>query len=141
MKIYLDICCYNRPFDDQSQMKIQLETIAKLHIQSAVRQNIYELVWSYMLDYENSNNPYEEKQNAIQVWKHIAEHYCKSSPSILQAGKNIEKLGIMSKDALHIACALHSKCNYFITTDLKLLKKKIDGIKLINPVDFVREVE
>jgi predicted nucleic acid-binding protein len=141
MKIYLDICCYNRPFDDQSQMKIQLETVAKLHIQSVVRQNVYELVWSYMLDYENSNNPYEEKQNAIQVWKNIARHYCKSSPSILQEGKNIEKLGIMSKDALHIACALHSKCNYFITTDLKLLKKKIDGIKLINPIDFVREVE
>ena len=25
MRIYLDNCCFNRPFDDQSQIKIKLE--------------------------------------------------------------------------------------------------------------------
>lgn len=33
MRIYLDNCSYNRPYDNQSQMKIYLETQAKLHIQ------------------------------------------------------------------------------------------------------------
>ncbi len=28
MRIYLDINIYNRPFDDQSQVRIRLETIA-----------------------------------------------------------------------------------------------------------------
>ncbi|MDR1997508.1 MAG: PIN domain-containing protein [Candidatus Margulisbacteria bacterium] len=141
MRIYLDNCCYNRPFDDQTQMKIRLETTAKLYIQNAVRKNIYELVWSYMSDYENQDNPYEEKRNAIQIWKTIARHYCPSSPDILKQGKIIEKLGIMPKDALHIACALQSACAYFITTDTGLLHKKIDRIVLASPVDFVREVE
>jgi hypothetical protein len=50
MRIYLDNCCYNRPFDDQNQKKIQLETIAKLYIQNAVRNGVYDLVWSFMND-------------------------------------------------------------------------------------------
>lgn len=53
MKIYLDNCCYNRPFDDQSQIRIHLETQAKLYIQSKIREGTYDLVWSYILDYEN----------------------------------------------------------------------------------------
>jgi len=46
-KIDLDNCCYNRPFDDQSQMKTRLETEAKLYIQSGIREKKYSLVWSY----------------------------------------------------------------------------------------------
>lgn len=37
MRVYLDNCCYNRPFDDQGQMRVRLETEAKLRIQSLMR--------------------------------------------------------------------------------------------------------
>ena len=75
MKIYLDMCTLNRPFDNQEQMKIRLETEAKLHLQAGIREKRYALVWSYMLDYENSENPYDEKRNAIALWKNIAQDY------------------------------------------------------------------
>jgi len=141
MKIYLDNCSYNRPFDDQSQMKIRLETEAKLYIQSGVRVGRYSLVWSYMLDFENNGNPYEEKQKAISPWKAIANEYCPSSHEILSAGTTYMGYGIKAKDALHLACAVESNCDYFITTDKKLLNKNIDGIRIINPIDFIRETE
>ena len=64
-KIYLDICCYNRSFDNQSQMKVRLETEAKLYIQQKVREKIYSLVWSYMLDSENNENPYKRKMPSL----------------------------------------------------------------------------
>jgi hypothetical protein len=32
MKIYLDVCCLNRPFDDQTQDRIRLETEAVMLI-------------------------------------------------------------------------------------------------------------
>ena len=67
MKIYLDNCCYNRPFDDQTQIKIHLETVAKLHIQNQIKRGFYNLVWSYILDYENKNNPYDDKKFQIGV--------------------------------------------------------------------------
>ena len=38
VRIYLDMCCYNRPYDDQSQLKISMETQAKLHIQTLIRE-------------------------------------------------------------------------------------------------------
>ena len=48
MKIYLDNCCFNRPFDDQSQLRILLEAEAKLRIQENIRSGTFELVWSYV---------------------------------------------------------------------------------------------
>lgn len=141
MKIYLDNCSYNRPFDDQSQMRIRLETEAKLYIQSGIIRGKYSLVWSYMLNFENDGNPYEEKRNAISPWKKIASEYCSSSSEILQTGTSYMGHGIQAKDALHIACAVKSGCDYFITTDKKLINKSIDGIRIINPIDFVRETE
>ncbi len=71
-RIYLDNCCFNRPFDDQSQIRIKLEAEAKLYIQEKIRQNALELVWSYILDLENQANPFEERKNAIQEWKELA---------------------------------------------------------------------
>ncbi len=65
MKIYLDNCCYNRPFDDQSQIKINLEAQAKLYIQAKIREGAYDLVWSYILDYENGK--IHMKKNALPL--------------------------------------------------------------------------
>lgn len=36
MRIYMDNCCFNRPFDGQIQVRIRLETEAKLRIQERV---------------------------------------------------------------------------------------------------------
>ena len=39
MRVYLDNCCYNRPYDDQDQMVIALETSAKLYVQELIKEN------------------------------------------------------------------------------------------------------
>jgi RNase P subunit RPR2 len=141
MKIYLDHCAYNRPFDDQNNIKNQLETSAKLHIQDQVRQGKYDLVWSYMSDFENDNNPNIENKKSIQLWENISKYKCKSSENILIRGSEIVKKNIRANDALHIACAIECQCEYFITTDAGLTNKDIEGIKIINPIDFVRKME
>jgi hypothetical protein len=69
MRIYLDNCCFNRPFDDQSQIRIRLEDESKLSIQQKVLEKKIELAWSYILDYENSVNPFIEKKMSIARWK------------------------------------------------------------------------
>ena len=50
MRVYLDNCCYNRPFDDQNQLKIAIESAAKLAIQAKMRSGELEYVWSDELD-------------------------------------------------------------------------------------------
>ena len=91
-----------------------------------------------MSDLENGNNPNLENKNSIQLWENIAKYKSKSSETILARGKQIEQNKIRPNDALHISCAIESQCEYFITTDEGLTKKKIDGIKIVNPIDFIR---
>ena len=114
MRIYLDHCTFNRPFDDQRSIKIQLETSAKLYIQDQIKKEKYDLVWSYMSDLENNNNPNIENKISIQIWENIAKFKCRSSENILEMGKNIIDYGLKPNDALHIACAIESQCEYFI---------------------------
>ena len=69
MKIYLDNCCFNRPFDDQSQIRIKLESEAKLKIQNEIQEGSLDLAWSYIVEAENEANPFEERKRAIKNWK------------------------------------------------------------------------
>ena len=46
MRVYLDNCCFNRPFDSQAQARVRLETEAKLRIQERVVAGEIELAWS-----------------------------------------------------------------------------------------------
>ena len=125
MRVYLDNCSYNRPYDDQSQMRIHLETQAKLHIQDIIRSGEIELVTSYVLDFENSNNRSIQKMMAIEKFmKEYATVYVsnKNEKDISNLAKAIMETGIKEKDAYHVACAVMAECDYFVTTDDRLLK-------------------
>ena len=68
MLIYLDICCFNRPFDDQSDLIVRLQTEAKLHVQEMIRLGELDLVWSAIMDIENTANPDVNRKVAIADW-------------------------------------------------------------------------
>lgn len=144
MRVYLDMCCYNRPYDDQSQIKVSLETQAKLHIQDLIQKKHLELVTSYMLRYECGQNPYEMRRRAIMqfVDTHTAAYVgLERKNEIVSMSTEIMRTGIKFKDACHVASAVYANCEYFISTDKRLLKYKTDRIKLVNPIDFVTETE
>lgn len=143
MRIYIDNCCFNRPFDDQSQVKIKLEAESKIYIQENILLNKIELVWSYIIDYENLANPFDERRNSIQIWKNHATVDIVENSQILKKAESLHKRGIKSKDALHIACAIFAKSDYFITTDDSVLKKlkDYDEINVLDPISFIRSAE
>jgi predicted nucleic acid-binding protein len=120
---------------------IQLETEAKLFVQQAILLNKFELVWSYILDYENTANPYFNRKHAIAKWRKVAKIDVDASDSVLKCGKEIMQKGIKKKDALHLACAIEAKCDYFLTTDKKLLRTTFDEIIVVNPIDFIKILE
>jgi predicted nucleic acid-binding protein len=141
MRIYLDNCCFNRPFDDQTQLKIHLETQAKLFIQQEIINGKYDLVWSYILEYENELNPFDIRKETIFDWKQIAIADIEETVEILIYAERLSDIGIKPKDALHISCAVNSDCNYFITTDKKLLNTLVHEIKIISPFQLINEME
>ena len=75
MRIYLDNCCFNRPFDNQSLIAIRLETEAKLDIQEKIKSGYLSLGWSYILDFENNANPFLDRRIEIQKWKKWADSF------------------------------------------------------------------
>jgi predicted nucleic acid-binding protein len=140
VRLYLDNCTFNRPFDDQNQLKIKLETEAKLFIQDKILNGKFELVWSYILEFENRQNRFYDKRNAIYSWKNIANIHCIENDYIINCAEKLNNINIRTKDALHIACAIYTNSDYLITTDKKLYSLKLDDIKIINPLSFINEI-
>ena len=70
--VYLDNCCFNRPFDDQLHPIVQMETRAKLLIQADIVLGKLKLIWSFMLSFENNDNPYRDRKEQIGRWEAIA---------------------------------------------------------------------
>ena len=144
MRVYLDNCCFNRPYDSQSQMRISLETQAKLYIQESIRNQEIELAASYMLRFENEQNPYEIRRQAITEYirnnMSVYIGYDKME-EVAREAKSIMETGIKPKDAIHVASAIIAGCDCFLTTDTRLLKYKTDKIAIENPIDFIRRME
>jgi hypothetical protein len=141
MKIYLDNCMFNRPFDEQTHIRIRLETEAKLAIQEEIRRGTYQLIWSYILDYENSKNPFQERKEQIIKWKKYAITDIEENTEIIKTALLLNSTGVQKMDSLHIACAVFAKADYFLTTDDKVIKKTntLTGIKITDPIDFIKK--
>lgn len=143
MRIYLDICCFNRPFDEQAQLLVRLQTEAKLHVQAMIREGLLELVWSAMMDLENAANPDIERRSAVAGWAGLAGVDVIPDERIEALAETFVKLGVKAMDALHVACATEAHAEYFLTTDKALLRKfaSAQHIKVVDPIDFVRNMD
>lgn len=60
---------------------------------------------------------------------------------IAKMAEPIMRTGVKEKDAFHVACAMYAKCDYFITTDDRLLKFHTEQISLVTPGEFIRRME
>jgi hypothetical protein len=139
----MDNCCFNRPFDDQTQIRVRLETEAKLEVQRRIKVGELKLAWSYILDYENSANPFEVRREAIAGWKGVASIDVAETPDLLQFAEQITRLSVPAKDAIHIASAIVAGCTFFLTTDDRIISKMkgYAGISVMNPAQFVTEAQ
>ena len=136
-KIYLDICCFNRPYDDQTQPKVAVETLAKLHIQELILNCELNIAWSYILKFENSRNIFEAKRAAIAKWEQLSVCFVAESNALVALARQIAESGIKPADSLHIACAITAQCDFLVTVDNRILKYQDNRIVICNPVDFI----
>ncbi len=142
MKVYLDNCCYNRPYDDQEMLMINLETQAKLEIQELIKNKKIQLAASFILWYELGQNPYEMRKKGITEF--LRENTTEflntdSGGDIKKRAEQIIETGVKMKDAYHIACAEKMGCDYLITTDKRMLRYTTDTIRIVNPINFLQE--
>lgn len=142
MKIYLDVCCLNRPFDDQSQERIRLESEAVITILG--RGKTLTLLTSEILDLEVSKIPDEDRRHKVTLLSSISKMNIVIDDEIIGRAKELSKMGFKSFDAFHIACAESGQADILLTTDDDLLKKatshrKLLKVKIKNPVKWLME--
>lgn len=142
MRVYLDTSVFNRPFDDQSQVKIFLETQAFLLILTMIETQQIELVSSSILEYENSRNSQPDRAAAVNLWLNLSQHYQELTPAIRLRAKALEETGIKPVDALHVARAESSGSDYFLTCDKRLINRCQDlALNVMNPTSFITEID
>lgn len=139
MRVYLDNCCYNRPFDDQGQLRVRLETEAKLEIQDQMRTGILEYAWSDILSSECLRGPSADRIFTMFPWEERATVNVEITDDIIVDAERLMRLGLKSADALHIACAVAADCDWFFTVDKGILKKisKVGEMRVANPVEYL----
>lgn len=151
MILYMDMNVYYRVFDDQSQPRINNETKSIEIILKVIERWNYKLCWSYILERENMANPSQDMRKEVKtIADMLCNVYIKWEKEIdIIARTIIKNSNAKPLDALHLACAVYGKCDYFITCDDKFIKtiknnkekfKNIIGsVKIINPLDFIQK--
>ncbi|MEC4811812.1 MAG: PIN domain-containing protein [Scytonema sp. PMC 1069.18] len=143
-KIYLDVCCLNRPFDDQTQSRIRLEAEAVLEIISRCRTGEWELLSSTALESEIARTPDLSRREQVQEALAIAQRKILVNSEISKRAINLTNYNIKNFDALHIACA-EGNADVFLTTDNRLLSKALSyrnnlNVVVANPMVWWTEV-
>lgn len=95
------------------------------------------------MDFECSQNPYEEHRIAIMQWRRWACEIVMADTQVVQLAHEFVQGGIDEFDALHAASSVLGRSDAFITTDDRLLKKlqKIGGIVAMLPQDALAFLE
>lgn len=145
MKIYLDVCCLNRPFDEPASDRIRLEAEAVLSILNRGESGKLILLGSELIDFEISKIPDQERKQKVVILSSILQSNILVNEDIEKRASELGNLGFKPFDALHIAYAEDGKADFLLTTDDELLYKALQNIKrlkvkIANPVEFVMEV-
>lgn len=144
MIIYLDNCCYNRPFDDQTQERIHLESEAILTILQRRQAGMFKIVGSNILELEMERmHDVTKKQKVKELYK-VADLHINYTENIKKRSKEIMELSkIRTFDSLHIAAAEEAKADVMLTTDDKLerMAERLElKVRVMNPLKFAWEV-
>lgn len=144
-RVYFDACCLNRPFDDQSQARIRLETEATEQLLRAVEEGRLLWVASDALLYETRKCPEAERRTAVLTLCARATEHVASDEVTMQRAMALRSHGLRDLDALHLACAERGGAEVLVTTDDAFLSAArrptpASSTRVVNPVVYALEV-
>ena len=144
-KIYMDVCCLNRPFDDWNQPRIRLEAETVLEIVARCQANQWQLVSSAALELEIAKTPDLLRRERVMTALRIAKTQLTVTVTMLERAQELVALGFRSFDALHLSCAESANVDIFLTTDDRLLRKALANqaslnVTVANPVQWLMEI-
>jgi predicted nucleic acid-binding protein len=123
MRIYMDVCCLSRPFDDQTQERIYLESQALFLIFGKCQFEVWELIGSRAIELEISNDPDLERLRRIKQALSLVKTTVQINSTVTQRATEIITFGFKPYDALHLASAEVARADIFLTTDDRILRR------------------
>ena len=145
-RIYLDVCCFNRPFDDQRTDRVRMEAEAVKGVLLRIRSGSWRGIGSSVIDLEIRRMP--DVRRLVEIMLMTTEMQEKVEPDETDHARAAALLrsGFKALDALHLACAEKANADVFLTTDDALLKvaarSERHGLKVrvVNPLQWFEEV-
>jgi predicted nucleic acid-binding protein len=125
MKVYLDVCCLNRPFDDLMQDRIRLEAEAVILILGHFEAADWQWLGSEAVDVEVAQTPDEERKKRDRLIIEGVDTKVQIEAEQAARAQELVKLGFHAVDALHLACAERGGADIFLTTDDRLLRRAV----------------
>jgi predicted nucleic acid-binding protein len=146
VKIYLNVSCLNRPFDDQEQTRIRLEAAAVGMILERIDEGQWIHVSSEMVRIENDANPDAKRRGRVQLLLPEEANVGMLTPSTFARAQALQKLGFKPADALHVAAAEEARVDILLTCDDRLLRTAQRHanrlqVPVRNPLTWLDEVE
>ena len=143
MRLYIDLGCYNRPFDDQTQERIRLETEAVLSVLTRVVEGKETLLWSWVMSFENDKHPRPDRRDEIAVWQAQAERTVELSGGLQERAREFEQQGIPALDAVHLAAAEIGGADVVLICDDVMVRRAARlglSLRVLNPMAYSKEV-
>ena len=145
MKIYFDMCSLQRPLDDQSALRVQLETQAVLGLLAHCESGKAEMVASDALVFESDANTDPVRGDFAEQAIAKAAFFIQTSAAIKANAQSFVEAGIKPLDALHLASAIAAKADFLCTCDDRFLKRArtVDTkpTKVVSPFELVSEIQ
>jgi predicted nucleic acid-binding protein len=145
MRIYLDLCTIQRPFDDASQQRIRAEKDALYRILQLIEHGSVELVSSFVLEYESEASTNPRKREFTETVLALAAQRVDPSTTVQHRTTVFALGGLRTWDAAHLAAAVEAGADFFCTCDDRLLRRaKAEDTGLTRAVsllELIKEVE
>ena len=145
MRLYLDACCLNRPFDDQHQLRIRLESEAVRTILWLCEEGVHEWIASRVLRWELEQTPDPDRRQLTLDLLSMADEVAEPTDRDRQRSLELVKQNIPAFDAAHLATAERLGCDLLLTTDDTLIKRSLRTIvpalriRVVNPLAWLQE--
>jgi predicted nucleic acid-binding protein len=144
MRMYLDVCCLNRPFDDQSQFRIRLETEAVIIILSRALSGEWRWLGSSAVTAEIRRTPDVKRRGEMLLLEQVDEKVV-IDQGVIERMQELAQVAFKSFDGMHLACAERGAADVFLTTDDRLLRtaERLGSglsVRVVNPLDWLQEV-
>ena len=144
MRLYLDACCLNRPFDDQSQDRVRIEADAVEAIVDQIEQVHHQLITSEVVDREVARHPDPDRRAQLVGILRLTDRHVLWRLAEDTRAQELQTLGFDVFDAAPLACAESGEAQLFLTTDDQLLRcaernARTLRVRVVNPSRWITE--